>query len=411
MLQQDVTATGASLAARFAAVRARSVALAAPLSAEDQAVQSMPDASPTKWHLAHTTWFFETFLLTPLLGGYSVFDPAFNYLFNSYYESVGERHPRAERGAITRPGQAEVLAYRTHVDAAMAGLLATGLSAEAQALIELGLNHEEQHQELILMDIKHVFSRNLLAPAYAPPEPAVIAEPQSGWSRLEGGLVQIGHDGDGFAFDNEGPRHKVWLEPFMIRDNLVTCGEWLAFMADGGYRDPRWWLADGWATVQAKGWRAPEYWRLTDKTWRVFTLTGERAVDPAEPVCHISFYEADAFARYSGVRLPTEAEWEIAAVASFDPGRSGHLHPRIGPTRQYAGQVWQWTASAYLPYPGYRAAEDPTGEYNGKFMSSQMVLRGGACVTPPGHGRMTYRNFFPPAARWAFSGMRLADNV
>lgn len=403
-----------AMLARYQAVRDRTAALAQPLSPEDQAIQSMPDASPTKWHLAHTTWFFETFLLSPLLKDYRPYDPRYAFLFNSYYESLGDRHPRAERGLITRPDAGEVRAYRAHVDAAMARLIEAGLQPDQAALLELGLNHEEQHQELILMDIKHAFSCNPAAPAYdARPAPPSKTNPET-WTRFEGGLVEVGHDGRSFAFDNEGPRHRAWLEPFVIADRLVTCGEWMAFMADGGYRDPRWWLSDGWAAVGREGWDAPGYWRAVNGGWQVFTLGGLKAVDPAEPVCHISFYEADAYARYAGRRLPTEAEWEIAALGAFDPGASGHLHPRGGEgagLRQFAGEVWQWTGSAYRPYPRYRAADDPTGEYNGKFMSGQMVLRGGACVTPPGHSRATYRNFFPPAARWAFSGVRLADDV
>lgn len=261
------------------------------------------------------------------------------------------------------------------------------------------------------MDIKHALSRNPLLPAYAPASAAMRAATASGWQACEGGLCSAGHRGDGFAFDNEGPRHQVWLDPLQISNRLVTCGEWLQFMEGGGYSDPRWWLSDGWATVAADGWRAPLYWREADDGWRVFTLHGERDVDPSEPVCHVSFFEADAYARYCGRRLPTEAEWEIAGRHAFDPGVGGQLHPQAGSPSDLSGQVWQWTASAYRPYPGYRPADDPTGEYNGKFMSGQMVLRGGACVTPPGHARLTYRNFFPPHARWAFSGVRLADDA
>jgi ergothioneine biosynthesis protein EgtB len=402
---------------RYMQVRDLSLELTRGLSAEDQAIQSMADASPTKWHLAHTTWFFETFILQTYAQDYQVFDPAFAYLFNSYYDSMGERHPRAERGLLTRPGLDEVHAYRAHVDAAMTALLAkTPLPAALRGLLELGLNHEEQHQELILMDIKHALSRNPLQPAFDAPRPAA-RKPSAAqtWTTLPGGLIEIGHEGGDFAFDNEGPRHKVWLEPFMIADQLVNCGEWLRFMADGGYEQPRLWLSDGWASVQREGWIAPLYWTQRDGGWSVFTLNGTKAVDAAEPVVHVSFYEADAFARWAGRRLPTEAEWEIAAHGAAPPSPARlHMHPLpadgLGLGQLHA-EAWQWTASAYRPYPRYRAADDPTGEYNGKFMSGQMVLRGGACITPPGHTRNTYRNFFPPGARWAFNGVRLADDV
>jgi ergothioneine biosynthesis protein EgtB len=412
------------VARRYAALRAQSEALAAPLSAEDQAIQSMPDVSPTKWHLAHTSWFFETFLLTPLLSGYRVFDPAYGYLFNSYYEAVGPRHPRPQRGLLSRPGAAEILLYRHHVDAAMARLMATlGAAAwrEAAPLIDLGVAHEEQHQELILMDIKHVLAQNPLQPAYQAPsrrEPAP-ATPLS-WIDVLGGLRQTGHAGADFAFDNETPRHKNWLEPFRLANRLVTCGEYLAFIADDGYRRPQHWLSDGWAMVQQEGWRAPLYWREDGAEWTVFTLAGRRAVDPAEPVSHLSFYEADAFARWAGKRLPREAEWEVAAVearVAVDGNlmESGLLHPAPAAAsdglRQMIGDVWEWTASPYVAYPGFRPAMGAVGEYNGKFMSSQMVLRGGAAVTPKNHLRLTYRNFFPPAARWAFAGIRLAEDA
>lgn len=382
--------------ARYAGIRARTLALAEPLTVEDQQVQSMPDVSPTKWHLAHTAWFFETFLLVPCLPAYQAFDPAFGYLFNSYYEAVGARHPRPERGLLSRPSLAEVHAYRRHVDEAMARLIAEG-RAPAD-LLELGLQHEQQHQELVLMDIKHVLSLNPLKPAYAPGPPPASGEPSPpGWIDCPGGLYAIGAEGAGFCFDNEQPRHRAWLEPFRLADRLTTCGEWLAFMADGGYRRPELWLSDGWRAVVDQGWAAPLYWREADDGWRVFTLAGERPVAAAEPVVHVSAYEADAYARWAGARLPTEAEWEVAAQRGGLAGLSD--------------VAWQWTASAYAPYPGFRPAAGAVGEYNGKFMSGQMVLRGGAGVTPPGHARTTYRNFYPPAARWCFGGLRLASDV
>jgi ergothioneine biosynthesis protein EgtB len=402
-------------AGRYRQVRDLSLELTRGLSAEDQAIQSMPDASPTKWHLAHTTWFFETFLLAPHAVEYHVFDERYAYLFNSYYDSVGDRHPRAERGLLTRPGIEEIHAYRVHVDAAMQAMLGAALAPPLLDLLELGLNHEQQHQELILMDIKHALSRNPLRPAFEDPRPVALAQPvPATWSRVAGGLVEIGDEGRAFAFDNEGPRHKVWVDPYLIADQLVTCGDWLRFIDDGGYAKPRLWLSDGWATVQREAWTAPMYWSPDEHGWSIYTLTGPKAVDPAEPVVHVSFYEADAFARWAGRRLPTEQEWEIAAASASPVAERLRLHPapaQVAGLGQLSGQVWQWTASAYRPYPRYRAADDPTGEYNGKFMSGQMVLRGGACVTPPGHSRVTYRNFFPPAARWAFSGLRLADDV
>jgi ergothioneine biosynthesis protein EgtB len=407
---------GDDITRRYRQVRDLSLELTRGLSAEDQAIQSMPDASPTKWHLAHTTWFFETFILTPHSPEYPVFNARYAYLFNSYYDSVGDRHPRAERGLLTRPGLDEVHAYRAHVDAAMQALLAQGaLASSVLDLLELGLHHEQQHQELILMDIKHALSRNPLAPVFDAPRPAARGPqlPQT-WTTFPGGLVEIGHAGEAFAFDNEGPRHKAWLDPYQIADQLVTCGDWLRFIEDGGYAKPRLWLSDGWATVQTQGWTAPLYWSQGERGWSVFTLTGSKAVDPDEPVVHVSFYEADAFARWAGRRLPTEQEWELAASSAAPTSGRLHLHPLSAQAPglgQLCSETWQWTASAYRPYPRYRAADDPTGEYNGKFMSGQMVLRGGACVTPPGHARTTYRNFFPPAARWAFSGLRLADDV
>jgi ergothioneine biosynthesis protein EgtB len=386
------------LRARYRAVRERTEALAAPLSAEDQTLQSMPDASPTKWHRAHTSWFFETFVLAPHLADYRPFHAGYGFLFNSYYEAIGPRHARPSRGLLSRPGIAEIAAYRRHVDAAMARLFADAGGdrfAGIAPLIELGLHHEEQHQELILMDIKHALSLNPLEPVYmaAGPVERRAAAPLE-WRAFAGGLVEIGHAGDGFAFDNEGPRHKVWIDPFRIAEREVAAGEYLAFIADGGYRRPELWLSDGWAAVAAERWSAPLYWRCDAGEWSVFTLSGRRPIDPAEPVRHVSFYEASAYASWAGARLPTEAEWEVAAVA-----------------RPFGGTVWEWTASPYVAYPGYRPPPGAIGEYNGKFMSNQMVLRGGASITPPGHARATYRNFFLPAARWAYAGLRLAKDA
>jgi dimethylhistidine N-methyltransferase len=408
---------GQGLQGRYSAVRQATEGLTRSLTPEDMAAQSMSDASPTKWHLAHTTWFFETFLLVPGVAGYKVFDPRFSYLFNSYYEAVGPRQPRPARGMLTRPSLADVMAYRAHVDAAMTRLFATRADPAMQDLVELGLAHEEQHQELMLMDILHLFARSPLSPAFAPPRPATPRQPLSPLTYVgfQGGLVQIGHGGEDFAFDNERPAHRVWLEPFRIADRLVTNSEWLAFMADGGYRRAELWLADGWALAQAEGWRAPIYWRDDDGEWRVMSLHGLRVLDPSAPVSHVSYYEADAYAAWAGVRLPTEAEWEHAAAStSFqnsEPGR-GQLDACAALSgaglRQMAGELWQWTRSAYLAYPGFRTAPGAVGEYNGKFMSGQFVLRGGACVTPAGHTRPSYRNFFHPGQRWMFSGVRLA---
>jgi ergothioneine biosynthesis protein EgtB len=413
------------LASRYAEVRGTTEALAAPLSPEDQTVQSMPDVSPTKWHRAHTSWFFETFLLEPSLAGYRSFHPAYAYLFNSYYEGVGARYPRPRRGVVSRPGVGEVTKYRGHVDGAMARLLHEPMAPEVGDLVELGLHHEQQHQELLLMDIKHVLSCNPLQPAYAtvtvaPPSP----EPALGWVEHPGGLVEVGHGGGGFAFDNESPRHAVHLEPFSVAERAVTCGEWRAFIEDGGYARPELWLSDGWATAQAEGWEAPLYWFRVVDDWWLFTLGGPQLVDPSEPVCHVSYYEADAFARWAGARLPTESEWETVAASTLGYPGAGRflnrtvLHPRpqveastsagVGDIPSFYGDVWQWTSSAYSPYPGFQPAAGAVGEYNGKFMVNQYVLRGGCCVTPADHIRSTYRNFFPPSARWAFSGLRLA---
>jgi ergothioneine biosynthesis protein EgtB len=384
---------------RFRAIRAETNALAAPLSPEDCQIQSMPDASPTKWHLAHTSWFFETFILKPLLPGYKEFDPAYAVLFNSYYVGVGARHPRPQRGLLSRPGLSDVMAYRNHVDAAIEAYL-DRVGEGVSELFELGLHHEQQHQELILMDALHALSCNPLEPAYRTARPIVDLPDQGDsdvWLDTPGGLVTIGHSAQGFAFDNEGPAHRAWVEPCRIASRLVTCGAYTAFIADGGYNRPPLWLSDGWDTVQAEGWSAPLYWEEGEFGWTRFSLSGRQPVNPAEPVTHISYYEADAFARWAGCRLPTEQEWEVAASAL--------------PLEQVEGSAWQWTRSPYVPYPGFVAAEGPVGEYNGKFMANQMVLRGGSSATPQGHTRITYRNFFPPTARWVFSGVRLARDA
>jgi ergothioneine biosynthesis protein EgtB len=406
--------------ARYRAVREHTEALAAPLSPEDQTIQSMPDVSPTKWHRAHTTWFFEAFLLGPSQASYRPFHPDFAYLFNSYYEGMGERHPRPERGLLSRPGAAEISEYRAHVDEALESWLARGVSPTETGLVELGLNHEQQHQELLLMDIKHVFGVSPVRPAYEWQPLAPAADRDLRWLTHEGGLVDIGHDGGGFAFDNEHPRHLSHLVPFSIADRPATCGEWLEFMADDGYRRADLWLSDGWAAVRSMGWEAPLYWHRggDGDEWVVHTLHGTHTVDPARPVTHVSHYEADAFARWAGARLPTEQEWEavVGDCAGSWPAGAGRLE--LEPTMPTArdnplalGEVWEWTGSAYLPYPGFRPAAGAVGEYNGKFMVDQHVLRGGCAATPTGHARATYRNFFPSASRWAFSGVRLARDL
>jgi ergothioneine biosynthesis protein EgtB len=380
----------------FRAVRAETERRAAPLSAEDQIVQSMPDASPTKWHRAHVTWFFEQFLLGPNDPGYKIFDERFLFLFNSYYVAAGPRHARPQRGLITRPNHDDVTAYRAHVDAAMLKLIESA-SADVLRLVEIGLHHEQQHQELLLTDILHAFAQNPTNPAYDAewkwPKRTASSEDAS----VPSGIRTIGHDGEGYSFDNEHPRHDVLLQKMRMAKSLVSNAEWLEFIADGGYTRPSLWLSEGWTIVQAEGWQAPGYWRERDGRWFTMTLAGEQQVDPNSAVCHVSYYEADAFARWAGKHLPSEAEWEVAA-------RSGLISDAFG-------LVWQWTRSAYLPYPGYRAAEGALGEYNGKFMINQMVLRGSSLATPLGHERVSYRNFFTPQARWQFSGVRLAGFI
>lgn len=408
----------------FFEARARTKALAAPLSPEDQTIQSMPDASPTKWHLAHTSWFFETFMLAPFAVGYERFDAAFGYLFNSYYEAAGPCHPRESRGLLSRPGVAEIAAYRAHVDSAVERLLNQVDDEQwrfIEPILELGIAHEEQHQELILMDVKHLLSLNPLRPAYGAKRRDVGALAPTGaptreWIDAPGGVYAVGSAAETFAFDNEGPRHKVFVEPFRLATRPVTNGEFLAFVEDQGYRRPELWLSDGWAAAQANGWRAPLYWSDADGGWTAFTLSGDRPLDLAEPVCHVSYFEADAFARWAGKRLPREEEWEVAAArfpvdGHFASSCEFHPRPACGDgASQFFGDVWEWTSSAYAAYPLFSPAKGALGEYNGKFMCGQYVLRGGSAATPDGHVRASYRNFFPPAARWAFAGVRLADD-
>lgn len=417
---------------RFTAVRSRTDRLTAPLGAEDQVVQSMPDTSPAKWHRAHTTWFFAEFVLGADGTSERVWDrPEYRFLYNSYYEAVGARHPRPERGLVTRPSVAEVADYRAHVDKAVAELLSTDVEAAVAATLVLGTHHEEQHQELLLLDIKHVLSMNpAVGPAYADVVVAHGTDPgPMGWVEFAGGVVEVGRDCDevdpveGFAFDNEGPCHEVRLYDYALADRLVTAGDWLAFIDDGGYRRPELWKSDGWHRAQSEGWEAPLYWRRDpddSSRWWVHTLTGLRAVDPYEPVVHVSHYEADAFATWADARLPTEFEWEHAAAGRSvqgvfleDEEEGFAFHPRsagspTGDLRQFYGDCWEWTSSAYQPYPGFRPAGGAIGEYNGKFMSGQQVLRGGSVYTPPGHVRPTYRNFFHPHTRWHAAGVRLA---
>lgn len=403
-------------------VRHTSEKLGEPLSDADATVQSMPDASPAKWHLAHTTWFFEAMVLVPHLKGYKPFDERFTFLFNSYYETLGTRQPRPRRGMITRPALDEIYAYRAHVDQAVISLLALRPAPEIAELIELGCHHEQQHQELLLTDILHLFAQSPIRPAYRDPAPVSVEtaalRPLS-FTEFEGGIFEIGHGGAGFAFDSEGPRHRVLIEPFRLADRLVTNAEWIEFIEDGGYTKPLLWLSEGWAKVLAEGWSHPLYWEARDGRHWTMTLRGFQLVDPTAPVAHVSYFEADAFATWSGKRLPLEAEWEVAAqrldvqgnFLDFNRLRPKPAPPQTAGVQQMFGDVWEWTRSPFSPYPRFRAAEGAVGEYNGKFMSGQFVLRGGSCVTPPGHLRASYRNFFPADMRWQFAGLRLAEDV
>jgi ergothioneine biosynthesis protein EgtB len=442
---------GSTLASQYRTVRALSEKLCETLVTEDYVIQPMPDCSPTKWHLAHTSWFFETFVLKDRVPGYRSPHPQYDYLFNSYYNAVGARHCRPKRGLISRPTVADTYAYRAHVDAAMLDFLASASTAslrEIESIVTIGLHHEQQHQELMLTDIKYVFWENPLRPAFRPSDIGSVGEGSLAgmelhgaypgampialdghangagghvsWIDFEGGLVGIGHEGGGFAYDNESPPHQSFLQPYALGSRLVTAGEYLAFMEDGGYRRPEFWLAEGWTTVQTRGWDAPLYWEKHDGEWWQFTLTGMRPVDPNEPVCHVSFFEAEAYAAWAGARLPTEFEWEHAASMQSIQGNfvdNGLYHPappgsKLGAEeamlQQIFGDVWEWTQSSYAPYPGFVAPPGALGEYNGKFMCNQYVLRGGSCATSLSHIRSTYRNFFPSDARWQFSGIRLA---
>jgi ergothioneine biosynthesis protein EgtB len=407
----------------YCSIRALTETLVEPLSAEDQTAQSMPDVSPTKWHRAHVTWFFETFVLERFDPAFEAFDPAYRMLFNSYYEAIGPRFARTQRGTLTRPGAVAVGDYRRSVDRRVVELLNGPLGDELglAAMIELGIHHEQQHQELILMDIKHVLSLNPLMPVYRASTRNRTRDDSrgrdAGWVDVPGGLVESGNDGSGFCFDNETPRHPVYVAPFRLADRLVTCAEWEAFIDDGGYRRADLWLSDGWHTVLTEGWNAPQYWHRDNGAWEEHTLAGTRPLCGAEPVCHVSMYEAEAYARWAGARLPTEFEWELAATSrpmsphsrfQLDALHPAPADPDADGLRQMVGECWQWTSSAYLPYPGFSPLPGAVGEYNGKFMSGQMVLRGSSAFTPDDHSRATYRNFFPPHARWALSGVRLA---
>jgi ergothioneine biosynthesis protein EgtB len=406
-------------------VRNFSYTLSKPLVTEDYVIQSMPDVSPTKWHLAHTTWFFETFILFKYLKDYNPINSRYSYLFNSYYIQAGERFIRGQRGLLSRPTVKEVFEYRKYVNNHMEKLLNNcdeETFNELTPLIEIGINHEQQHQELLLTDIKHVFSINPLYPVYAESLPSIVKSvPKIEWVEFDGGVFEIGYTGEGFAYDNESPRHKKFLNPFYVGSRLVTNGEYIEFIEDGGYKKAELWLSDGWATVEKELWDSPLYWIKKDGEWWNFTLTGKCKVDPNKPVCHISHYEADAFARWAGSRLPTETEWEVASAGLPIEGNfvdNKNFHPIATPEntngvklKQMFGDVWEWTSSAYLPYPGYKTLPGALGEYNGKFMSNQMVLRGGSCATSKSHIRKTYRNFFPPHSRWQFMGVRLAKDV
>ncbi len=427
-----------SLADRLFATRQLTVDLADPLSAEDMVVQAMDDASPTKWHLAHVTWFFETFILARHLAGYRVFDETFNYCFNSYYETQGARQPRPKRGLLTRPTSERVLAYREHVDAALRQLLSgdDATDQEICRLIEIGINHEQQHQELLLTDCLALFAASPLQPHYRKPHPRATGGDLDciNWISFDAGIRRVGNAGTSFGWDNEFPRHDVLVQPFRLADRLITNAEWLAFIADGGYGEPMLWLSDGWVAVNQAGWQAPLYWFKRDDQWWVMSLEGAAPVDPLAPVCHVSYYEADAYARWAGKRLPTEFEWETAAngaatdrnttdqnAADQNAADRNTLGTRAlrplparaasGQLRQMFGDVWEWTSSAYAPYPGYRPPAGALGEYNGKFMVSQQVLRGASCATPDGHSRATYRNYFYPHQRWQFMGVRLAGDI
>jgi ergothioneine biosynthesis protein EgtB len=415
------------LATSFHAIRQATERLCAPLVAEDYVIQSMPEASPVKWHLAHSAWFFETFVLLPHQANYQAFHPQFAFLFNSYYDAVGPRWSRPQRGLLSRPTVGEVYDYRAYVDEHMRTFLASLVAGHpVGAIVLLGLNHEQQHQELILTDLKHAWAASPLHPIYRDMLPATGAAPVNTWLSFPEGLAWIGHDGDGFAFDNESPRHRVFLHGFQLASRLVSNVDYVMFLNDRGYERPEWWLADGWAARQAHGWTAPLYWQSSEGAWSIVTLAGVQPLQAEEPVCHLSFYEADAYARWAGARLPTEAEWETAAAGAIPGGsrpqghflEGGRFHPAAapvstdcGPLFQMFGDVWQWTASPYIGYPGYQPPTGALGEYNGKFMCNQFVLRGASCATPRSHARRTYRNFFPPEARWQFTGLRLARDL
>jgi ergothioneine biosynthesis protein EgtB len=406
-----------AVADRFCHVRAETERLCDRLEVEDYQLQSMPDCSPPKWHLAHTTWFFEEFILARSESEYRPFHPVFSFLFNSYYESIGMRWPRPNRGLLSRPKVSEIREYRQQVNERILALITTAdenMLRTISTRIELGINHEQQHQELLLTDVKHAFGLNPLKPEYAPPIDLKISNTTltTRWKRFGSSVRELGHDGVGFAFDNEGPRHGVFVRAFEIAASAVTAGAYLMFIDDGGYDRPELWLSDGWAARCRNRWTAPLYWDATDGRWSVFTLRGVRELQLCEPICHLSYYEADAYARWAGVRLPTEAEWEITAADYAIEGNfldSAALHPTGG--EHFFGDVWVWTASPYTAYPGFRTEAGALGEYNAKFMCNQMVLRGGSCVTPAGHIRCTYRNFFPPDSRWQFSGLRLAKDI